>query len=267
VIENGENLGFAKANNVAFLASSGEYILILNPDTIVQKGALDEWVRFADQHPEAGGFGCHVLNGDGSYQRTAEPFPTIWRFWIGSLCWHPLAYFVDMFIPYSYSHWKGDTERKIDWQWGCCLMVRGDLLKRLGGFDERFLYWCQDVDLCHRIWDAGHSILYAPQVTITHFGGLPQGRCELWFQLEKTRNLYHYFHKYYGNRGARHFRQISLVYLRARRLEWELLQRVRPTDEGSKRTEIYRICTEWNKRLDPTLFIQEGAEPQVDTLS
>src|SRR5271169_5279439 len=68
VIENGTNLRFAKANNVGIRASKGEYILILNPDTIIHDGTLDKLVLLADQHAEAGAFGCRVLNPDGTYQ-------------------------------------------------------------------------------------------------------------------------------------------------------------------------------------------------------
>src|SRR5260370_24309532 len=85
VIENGANLRFAKGNNVGIRASQGEYILILNPDTIIHDGALDKWIAFADRHPEAGGFGCRVCNADGSYQESARPFPTIRRDLIATL--------------------------------------------------------------------------------------------------------------------------------------------------------------------------------------
>src|SRR5690242_6182250 len=85
VIENGVNLGFSKGNNVGIRASRGEYVLILNPDTIIHDGALDKLIAFAERRPEAGAFGCRVLNPDGSYQFPAQPFPTVWREWIAAL--------------------------------------------------------------------------------------------------------------------------------------------------------------------------------------
>ena len=140
LIENRANLGFSKGNNVGIRASRGEYVLILNPDTIIHDGALDKWIKFADRHPEAGGLGCRVLNPDGSYQGSARPFPTIWRDLIAALYLRPLAYVSDRFISDTYTGWQGHTERLIDWQSGCCVMFRGDLIKRLGGFDEQFFY-------------------------------------------------------------------------------------------------------------------------------
>src|ERR1700686_4405808 len=129
IIENSTNLGFAKGNNVGIPHSTGEYVLILNPDTIIQDGALEKLVAFADGRSEAGAFGCRVLNRDGSYQGPARPFPTIWRNWIAALYLRPLAYLSDLFISDTYTGWKGKTERLIDWQSGCCVMFRSSVLK------------------------------------------------------------------------------------------------------------------------------------------
>jgi GT2 family glycosyltransferase len=84
VIENGKNLRFAKANNVGIRASRGEYVLILNPDTIIHEGTLDHMLAFADKHPDAGAFGCKILNADGSYQGCIRPFPSIRSEWIAA---------------------------------------------------------------------------------------------------------------------------------------------------------------------------------------
>src|SRR4051812_38054757 len=92
VIENGANLRFAKGNNAAIAASRGEYVLILNPDTIIHRGSLEKFVTFADQHPEAGAFGCRVLNPDGSYQESGRPFPTLRGDWIAAFFLRPLAH-------------------------------------------------------------------------------------------------------------------------------------------------------------------------------
>src|SRR4051812_38582081 len=102
VIENGKNLGFAKGNNVGIWASNGEYILILNPDTYMHERTLDKWINFADRHPEAGAFGCRVLNPDGSYQESASPFPTLMGDLIAALYIRPLAYISDFFTSDTY---------------------------------------------------------------------------------------------------------------------------------------------------------------------
>ena len=79
IVENRANLGFSRGNNAGIREADGEYVLILNPDTVVHSGSLDRWMKFADKHPEAGAFGCKVLNPDGTFQGTARPFPTVRR--------------------------------------------------------------------------------------------------------------------------------------------------------------------------------------------
>jgi hypothetical protein len=264
IIENGANLGFSKGNNVGIRASRGEYVLILNPDTIIHDGALDKWIQFADRHPEPGGFGCRVLNPDGSYQGSPRPFPTIWRDLLAALYLRPLAYVSDRFISDTYTGWQGDTERLIDWQSGCCVMFRGDLIRRLGGFDEQFFYHYEEVDLCRRVWQAGYPIIYTPEASITHLGGQSVNRFPIKFELEKYRNRYRYFYKYYGREGARRCRRVSLVRLRVRQFGYGMIQLVRRTDTLKSRMHMYRIAAEWNRRLDPIRFIEAGEEPEID---
>ena len=145
-------------------------MLILNPDTIIHDGSLDRWIEFSDRHPEAGGFGCRVLNPEDRISVPAALFLRSGGGGVSSLL-GVLGHISDVFITNEYVRWKGDTERLIDWQSGCCLMVRADLLKRLGGFDDKLQYYYEDVDLCHRIWGANYPIVFTPEVTITHLGG------------------------------------------------------------------------------------------------
>jgi GT2 family glycosyltransferase len=262
VLENRANLGFAKGNNVGIREAAGEYVLILNPDTIIHEGSLDRWIEFADRHPEAGAFGCRVLNPDGTYQHSARPFPTISRSVIAALYLRPLGYFG--FLSDEYEGWKGDTEREVDWQSGCCVMLRGDLLKQLRGFDERFFYHYEEVDLCHRVWEAGCRIWFTPEVTITHLGGQSVSRFPIRFALETNRNRYRYFYKHFGKTGARRCRKVLLLHYRLRQLGYGLVFAFRPSDAMRLRLETYRVAIRWNELLDPIEFVEHGAEPQVD---
>lgn len=264
VIENGANLWFSRGNNVGIEASTGEYVLILNPDTVIHEGALDAWLEFAARHPDAGGFGCRVLNPDGSYQRSGRPFPTIWRCWVTALGLGRLGYLSDIFMSDEYVQWKGDSERLIDWHSGCCLLVRSDLLKQLGGFDSRLYYYYEDVDLCRRIWDAGYHILYTPDVTITHLGGQSTTeRFPIPLELDKYRNRYRYFYKYFGKKGVRSCRRYSLARIRVRQAWYGLLSMVQPSDRLKTRLELYRVAAQWNRRVDPIRLVEEGKEPEM----
>jgi GT2 family glycosyltransferase len=266
VIENGRNLRFAKANNVGIRASSGEYVLILNPDTIIHDGCLDSMVAYADEHPEIGAFGCRVLNSDGSYQLSAQPFSTVPRELIVAFRLQWLSYVSDFFLGDSYKGWKGERDKRVDWIAGCFMLFRGDLLRRLGGFDEQFFYYYEDMDLCRRIWESGHPIVYAPVGTITHLKGhsTSQRLPPVTFAVDSQITRYLYYYKYYGLRGVRHARLVSLVAMTVRRVGYGLLQLVKPTELGERRLELLRALFQWNYRVDPVRLVENGEEPELD---
>ncbi|MGB6691502.1 MAG: glycosyltransferase family 2 protein [Terracidiphilus sp.] len=265
VIENGRNLRFAKANNVGIRASRGEYVLILNPDTIIHDGALDKVVAFADQHPEAGAFGCRVLNPDGSYQRSARPFASLRGEWIVALYLRSLGRLLKWFTADSYPGWKGTTERPVGWVSGCFILARGSVLKSIGGFDEQFFYYYEDMDLCRRIWQAGHPVLYTSSATITHLGGQStKGRFPaLAFILDSQVTRYLYYYKYSGKRGVHWARRIAIVSALVRWMGHGAKQLVRPTEAGSKRVAIFRGLFEWHLRVDPVRLVEHGEEPKL----
>lgn len=265
VIEHGANLGFARGNNAGIAQSAGRYVLILNPDTIIHDGALEKLVAFAEDHPDAGAFGCRVLNPDGSYQNSARPFPTVFREWIAALYLRPLAYLSDAFISDTYTGWKGESERQIDWQSGCCIMLRSTVLRALNGFDSQFFYHFEEVDLCRRVWNAGYPILYTPGAVITHLGGQSVNRFPIRFALEKYRSRYRYFYKHFGPKGALRCRQTVLARIRVRQLGWGLSGLFSSSDALRKRLAMYRVTAEWNKKLDPIRFVEYGNEPEVVT--
>jgi GT2 family glycosyltransferase len=237
--------------------------LILNPDTIVHPGSLDRWIECADQHPKAGAFGCKVLNPNGTYQGAARPFPTVRRAFIAAFGLRPLGFLGRAFLSDKYVGWNGDSEREIDWQSGCCILVRGDLLRRIKGFDEQFFFHYEEVDLCYRVWEAGYPIRYTPTVTITHLGGQSVGRFPVRFAIETNRNCYRYFYKHFGAKGARQCRRVILAHLRIRQLAYGLLCRFKPTEVLQNRLDMYRLVRNWNRGLDPVEFVEHGTEPQV----
>lgn len=263
ILENRANLGFARGNNAGIHASVGEYILILNPDTIIHDHALDRLVQYADEHPEAGAFGCKVLNPDGSYQTSARLFPTVRRYWVSALGLKKLANVSRFFIYEEYPHWRGETEREVDWQSGCCVMFRGDLLKSLGGFDEQFFYHFEEVDLCRRVWNAGFAIRFTPEAVITHLGGQSVSRFPIRFEIEKHRSRYRYFYKHFGPKAARRCRTLSITKIRVRQMGYRLISLWTPTDVVQRRLEMYREVVRWNKAIDPVSFVERGEEPRL----
>jgi GT2 family glycosyltransferase len=264
LIENGANLRFAKGNNVGIRASRGEFVLILNPDTIINDDALDRIVAFADKHPEAGAMGCRVVNVDGSYQEHVRPLPSIRSEWMAAFHLGALARWSDWFNPGVYFGWKGEGEREVGWLAGCFILVRGELLRRLGGFDEQFFYYYEDTDLCRRIWEAGYPVLYTPDIKIIHLKGhSTKKRFPLGFELDKYVTRYRYFYKCYGRRGARQCRRVCLAWLFCRRVGLGLIQFLKPNEMRKLRLELYKVAMEWNWRVNPVKLVENGEEPQL----
>lgn len=201
LLQTGSNLGFSRGNNRGIEQAAGDYVLILNPDTELHPNMLEQWITYAETHPEAGAFGCRVLTSNGSLQFAARPFPNPLRYWIAAL---GLGSFVTRVLGMgvdTYAHWNPDVDRTIDWTAACALLVRANVLKKIGGFDERFFYHFEDVDLCRRIWNTGAMILYAPTPTLKHIGGNAPGRLPIALEIEKCRNRFRYFLKHYGRWG------------------------------------------------------------------
>ncbi len=263
LVRNGANLGFAKGNNAGIRVARGEYILILNPDTIVHARALEKLVAFADRHPEGGAFGCRVLNPDGSNQHPAVPLPTLTGSFLAACGVRWLGLLSKAQLADEYPGWDGRTQKEIGRQSGCCILVRRDVLTQLNGFDERFFYHCEETDLCCRIWKSGWKILFYPDSEITHLGGQSVGRFPIRFALETYRSRYRYFYKHFGRKGVVRFRMIMLLHIGIRRLAYWLLSLATPSDALENRLEMYRVTFEWNRRIDALRFVEMGEEPEL----
>lgn len=263
IVENGANLGYAKANNAGIQVARGEYVLILNPDTIIRDRALEKLVTFAERRPDAGAFGCRVLNADGSYQFPARPLPTVFGWLMGALYLRWLGQFISIFDSDVYPGWDGHTERAIGFQSGCCILFRQQLLRRLGGFDERFFYHFEESDLCFRVWKSGSSVLFYPGAEITHLGGQSVGRFPIRFALETYRSGYRYFYKHFGYKGASQIRRVYLARLCLRWAGYRLISLFRTNEALENRLKMYVVTIRWNWRINPRSFIERGIEPDV----
>lgn len=168
-----ENSGFAKANNIAARHATGEYVLLLNPDTVVLDGAIDKLLAFAEATPEAqiwGGktlFGDHSLNATSCFRR-----PTLWSIFCHStgLSWAFRGNAV--FNSECYGSWQRDTVRAVDIVTGCFFLLKRDLWEALDGFNLTYVMFGEETDLCLRaIRDHGANPHVTPDAVIIHYGG------------------------------------------------------------------------------------------------
>lgn len=266
VIRNGENLGFGRGNNVGIDHATGDYILLLNPDTIVHDHALDQWVQFADAHPGCGAFGIRLVYGDGSYQVSARPFPSNRRIWQQAFGLNWLGLLHKGWSAGTYAGWQGDSDRDIDWQSGACLLVRGEILKKLKGLDPQFFYHFEEVDLCYRIHQEGFCIRYFSGASITHLLGQTIKRDRSRFQIETLRNRIRYFDKHYGMRGASLCRLATFFYFTLRYLYDGFFAVVMKDAEALIKYPMALACCRWLWHLNPRSFISNGDEPDLGFL-
>jgi GT2 family glycosyltransferase len=180
LIAHDQNLGFAAGNNLALRAMgfglSGEpvetplprYVLFLNPDTRVVGDALGTLVRFMDATPQAGAAGARLVHDDGSFQHSAFAFPGLAQIFFDFFPLHPRLLDSRLNGRYPRRWYQAGQPFPIDHPLGAALMVRAGVLARLGGFDERFFMYCEEIDLCRRIKAAGWDIYCVPQAEIVH---------------------------------------------------------------------------------------------------
>lgn len=262
LVENKRNLGFGGANNQGFKVAQGDYVLILNPDTIIRDRAIEKLVAYADKHPAAGAVGCRMLNVDGSYQRSAHPVMTVRSLLISALYLRWLGRISDAFLADTYVYWDGTTEREIGFQAGCCLLVRGPLLQQLKGFDERLFFQTEDADLCLRVKKSGASVLFYPDAQVTHIGGANRGRYPLPVVLETQRSFYRFFYKHYGEKGINRLRRVLLLRSAIRLTGYSIVSWVKRSEVLENRLKTYRLLLKWHWRIHPLRFIETGEEPE-----
>jgi GT2 family glycosyltransferase len=154
LLVNLQNLGFGAGNNTAIPYASGRYLLFLNSDTVVTPGALSAMVRYADAHPDIGILGAKLLNGDGSLQYSCRRYPNLGTGFFRNTPLGRLFPKNRFTIDYLMQDWDHTTPRDVDWLSAAALMIRRPLAEQLGGFDEDFFMYCEDVDLC---WRANHT--------------------------------------------------------------------------------------------------------------
>jgi len=197
VIENKENVGFAKANNQAIAKCTGDYILILNPDTLILQNVLEKIVNFMGENPTVGICGCKVLNEDRTLQlacRRSIPTPGVAFFRLTGLS--KLFPNSKIMAKYNLTYLDPDQPHEVDAVSGAFLMIRREVVDNIGKLDERFFMYGEELDWCLRTKKAGWIVMYYPGAEIVHY----KGECSKFnnrkaaFEFYKSMYLFHKKH-------------------------------------------------------------------------
>jgi len=194
LIHNPLNIGFARANNQALELSIGRYLLLLNPDTRVEKETIKNMVGFMNAHPEAGVAGAQLLNADGSKQNSIANFPSLATELLNKSL-------LRLLFPKTFPGKERNISEpiEVDSVIGACMMVRRETMEQVGLLDEDYFLFLEETDWCYRIKRAGWKVCHLPQAEIYHLQGKSAEKDKKRAKVEYYRSRYQFFKK---NRGS-----------------------------------------------------------------
>lgn len=191
LIANDKNLGFGKANNIGLQLAKGKYILLINPDTLVAEDTFTKLIEFFETHPDAGMVGCKILNPDGTLQLACRrSFPGPWTSFTKVTGLSTLFPKSKLFAKYNLTYLDENQTYEVDAISGSFMMMRKEVYDKVGGFDEQFFMYGEDLDLCFRIQKAGYKIYYVHTAQIIHYKGESTKRSSL----DETKVFYQAMH-------------------------------------------------------------------------
>jgi len=247
LVRSKENLGFARANNLGLKQASGSYLALINSDVVVHPGCFEQLVSFLETHPEAGLVGPKVLGNDGQLQRTCRRFPTIWNTTCRTLALDDVFSRWPLFSGREMRHWDHNATAEVETLNGCVWMARRQAVEEVGGLDEQFFFYAEDVDWCKRFKDAGWKVVFVPEATATHFGGGSSGNASLRYSIEMLRANLIYWRKHRGIPGEAVFYVLSVIH-HSLRLTLRGLNAVSTGDWGGETAFKFKrslVCLRW----------------------
>lgn len=197
LIEHMKNVGYAEGNNRGIRASTGRFVLLLNPDTEVKAGSLNALIKFADEHPEAAAIGCRLVGTDGKVQRSCRSFPdpTGVLFEYARLsCLFPKS---RLFGSYRMTYFRYTQQAEVDQPMGSCLLLSRKAVEDVGMFDQEFPIFFNEVDWCFRAKQKGWKIYFTPSAEIVHHGGASTNQIKAEMVRESHRSMRKFYDKHY----------------------------------------------------------------------
>lgn len=199
IIKNTVNKGFGAANNQAIKLCKTKYVLIINPDIVILPNTHYTLIDFMEKNNEIAIAGGQLLNLDFSIQRFCRSFPTIRMMFYKYSGLSKLFPKSKEFGKYEMGYWDYDSLREVDQPPGAFLMIRRDVLEKIGYFDERFFMFFEDVDLCLRIKKAGYKIFYVPNAKAIHIGAASINKEKEEMNIEFYKSMIKFHEKHYSS--------------------------------------------------------------------
>ncbi len=217
-IENKDNTGFSFANNQAIKISTGEYVLLLNPDTVVEEDTFVKVVDFMDKHPDAGGLGVKMIDGKGNFlpeSKRGLPTPAVAFYKIfGIAALFPKS---KIFGKYHLGFLDKDSTHEIEILSGAFMLMRKETLDKVGLLDESFFMYGEDIDLSYRIIKGGYKNYYFPETSIIHYKGESTKKSSVNYVIVFYKAMVIFAQKHFSQKNAKTFSFLIniAIYLRA----------------------------------------------------
>ncbi|HEX6384099.1 MAG TPA: glycosyltransferase family 2 protein [Anaerolineae bacterium] len=205
-----ENVGFPRGNNLGIARASGRHVLLLNPDTEVQADALSTMVDYLESHADVGVVGPQLLHPDGSVQSSRRHFPTLATALFEST-WLQAFAPPSLMRHYYVLDLAKEEAADVDWLTGACLMVRRQVIDQVGGLDEAYFMYSEELDWCRRIKTAGWRVVYLPAAKVLHHAGKSSEQAVTARHVNFQRAKLRYFRKYHGRLAAAALRAVLLA--------------------------------------------------------
>lgn len=211
-VQNKENIGFPRANNQVLSRCYGEYVVLLNPDTIVLPGSIGKMIDFVDNNKEYGAVGPAIMNPDGTIQVWCmRRFPTLWSMFFEMTQLSRIFHRSTIFGSLKMTRWDRLDSRDVECLAGAAILIRKNILDEIGLLDEHM--YMEDVDLCFRILTAGWRIRYLSTAKLIHYVGTSRQRSQRFYHHYQIawNGLWHFFKKHRNPAQAHVFRLMTFA--------------------------------------------------------
>jgi N-acetylglucosaminyl-diphospho-decaprenol L-rhamnosyltransferase len=245
------NLGYGAALNAGLAVASSRYVLLMNADAWPQAHALEQLVAFVDSEPRAGIVGPRLVGLDGELQQSVRGFPTLWRLateyfflrWVA-----PRTRILNAFYGAGFDY---RSRREAEFLVGAALLVRRELLDEIGGFDESFFMFDEEVDLCYRAAAAGWKVVFTPEAEFVHVGGASTTRAWPAMYREQLRAHLRFLAKHRGLHEADRARKLISVAMLLRALVFAVVGR-------SDRRRLSLDAASWLRSGDANTLLESA---------
>jgi GT2 family glycosyltransferase len=244
-IANTDNVGFAKANNQGLAIAQGEFVVFLNPDTVVHANALETLIEYLQSNPSIGLVGPHTFNADNkTTQSTALRFPTLKRFFHTHV---PIWHLIPGWSPETVGEYFPHQTQEVEVVKGCCMAMRTSLARQIGGMNERYFMYSEEFDLCHAVRLQKLQVWYIREASIMHIDGASTRKVSDEMLIHRLRSLKATFQTFSPNASLILFRIILGIGSIWRYGVWKVISVLSSTKKeiAQKRAHDHSVKLHW----------------------